>query len=170
MASNYASLNFDGPLRTDANHAGNKQYAPNSFAHKFRPDTAEAPYTVADATVSRKSHFAHEGKPSEYDQARDLYTRVMTDVQRQHTHQNTANMLRYVKFPDIQSKYLAQIFNIAPEYARGVFELLPEKKFAFVEVEERAKGAETWYKEPKFRPGQSERLVGFVPGSAVYGM
>ncbi|KAL8656002.1 MAG: hypothetical protein Q9210_000538 [Variospora velana] len=26
------SLNFDGPMRTDANHAGNKQYVPNSFA------------------------------------------------------------------------------------------------------------------------------------------
>ena len=170
MASNYASLNFDGPLRTDANHAGNKQYAPNSFAHKFRPDAAEAPYTVADNIVSRKSHYAHEGKPSEYDQARALYQRVMTPVQRDHTHQNTANMLRFVKYPDIQTKYLAQIYNIAPEYARGVYELLPEKKFAFAQVEERARGAETWYKEAKFRPGQSERLVGFMPGSAVYGM
>ncbi len=169
MASNYASLNFDGQLRTDANHAGNPQYAPNSFVHKFRPDTAEAPYTVSDNIVSRKSHFGHEGKLSEYDQARDLYQRVMTPTQRQHTHQNTANMLRFVKVPDVQSKYLAQIYNIAPEYARGVYECLPEKKFGFEQVEGRAKGAETWYKEPKFRPGQSERLVGFMPGSAVYG-
>ena len=170
MASNYASLNFDGPLRTDANHAGNKQYAPNSFAHKFRPDVAEAPYTVSDNVVSRKSHFAHEGKVSEYDQARELYKRVMTDTQREHTHQNTANMLRYVKYPDIQSKYLAQIYNIAPEYAQGVYNLLPEKKFGFEEVAERSKGAETWYKEPKFRPGPSERLVGFMPGTSIYGM
>jgi len=29
MAKSYASLNFDGPIRTDANHARNKQYAPN---------------------------------------------------------------------------------------------------------------------------------------------
>lgn len=170
MASNYASLNFDGPLRTDANHAGNKQYAPNSFAHKFRPDAAEAPYTVGDNVVSRKSHYAHEGKVSEYDQARELYRRVMSDQQRQHTHQNTANMLRFVKYPDIQSKYLAQIYNIAPEYARGVYALLPEKKFDFAEVERRSEGAETWYKEAKFRPGVNDRLVGFVPGGSVYGM
>lgn len=77
MASSYSSLNFDGPLRLDANHAMNPQYAPNSFVHKFRPDTAEAPYQLADNTVSRKSHFYHEGKLSEYDQPRALYQKVM---------------------------------------------------------------------------------------------
>lgn len=82
MAQSFASLNFDGPLRVDANHAGNKQYAPNSFAHKFRPDTAEAPYVVNDNIVSRKSHFWHEGKKNDYDQARELWRRVMNDEQR----------------------------------------------------------------------------------------
>jgi catalase len=74
MAGSYSSLNFDGATRNDANHAGNPQYVPNSFKHKFRPDTAEAPYTLSDNIVSRKSHYHHEGKLSDYDQARELYT------------------------------------------------------------------------------------------------
>ncbi len=91
MTQSYSSLNFDGPMRVDANHANNKQITPNryisrsiqgcrnsrltpanSFVHKFRPDVAEAPYTVSDNTVSRKSHYYHEGKISEYTQAREL--------------------------------------------------------------------------------------------------
>lgn len=172
MAGSMSSLNFDGPMRTDANHAGNKQYAPNSFAHKFRPDAAEAPYAVSDPVVSRKSHYAHEGKKSEYTQATELYKRVMTETQRKHTHENTANMLRFVQFPDIQKKYLAQIYNIAPEYARGVYDLLPEKKFGFGEVEEGANEAELAYKEPKFRPqSKNDRLVGMPPPVGMgYGM
>jgi catalase len=59
-------------MRVDANHAGNKQITPNSFVHKFRPDVAEAPYKVSDNVVSRKSHYYHEGKISEYTQAREL--------------------------------------------------------------------------------------------------
>lgn len=102
MAGNYSSLNFDGPMRVDANHAGNKQYAPNSFSNKFRPDTAEAPYAVSDNIVSRKSHYAHEGKQTEYTQATELYKRVMSDEAREHTHQNTAKMMRHVKEPIIQ--------------------------------------------------------------------
>lgn len=102
MAGNYSSLNFDGQLRIDANHAGNKQYTPNSFSNKFRPDTAEAPYAVSDNIVSRKSHYAHEGKQSEYAQATELYKRVMSDEARAHTHQNTAKMMRHVKEPIIQ--------------------------------------------------------------------
>lgn len=102
MAGNYSSLNFDGQLRVDANHAGNKQYTPNSFSNKFRPDTAEAPYAVSDNIVSRKSHYTHEGKQSEYAQATELYKRVMSEEAREHTHQNTAKMMRHVKEPIIQ--------------------------------------------------------------------
>ncbi|KAF2401669.1 heme-dependent catalase [Trichodelitschia bisporula] len=169
MANSFSSLNFDGPLRTDANHAGNKQYAPNSFAHKFRPDTAEAPYAVGDNIVSRKSHYWHEGKKSDYAQATALWSKVMSQQQRDNTCINTARLLKLVKYPQIQKKYLAQIFNIAPEYSRGVYDLLPEKKFEFGEVEELSKTAQEWYKEKKFRPSNGERLVGAVPGFSVYG-
>ncbi|EGS21238.1 uncharacterized protein CTHT_0030860 [Thermochaetoides thermophila DSM 1495] len=167
MAQSYASLNFDGPMRTDANHAGNKQYAPNSFAHKFRPDAAEAPYAVGDNVVSRKSHYWHEGKKNDYDQARELWSRVMSPQARENTCKNTAKYLSCVKYDEIKKKYLAQLYNIAPDYARGVYELLPDPGFDVDEVAKLAEGAHLWYKEKKFRP-TGEKLVGFAPGVPVY--
>ncbi|KAK4985424.1 hypothetical protein LTR50_005974 [Elasticomyces elasticus] len=170
MAQSYSSVNFDGPMRVDANHAGNKQYLPNSFSVKLRPDTAEAPYRVADNVVSRKSHYYHEGKMSEYDQARDLYQRVMTDQARKNLHHNTAKMMSHVNYPVIQKKYLAQIYNIAPEYARGVYDLTKFKheKFDFGEVVELSRSAHLFYKEEKFRPDEGNRLVGFAPEKPFY--
>jgi catalase len=175
MAGSYSSLNFDGGTRNDANHAGNPQYVPNSFKHKFRPDTAEAPYLVSDNIVSRKSHYHHEGKLSDYDQARELYTRVMTDSQRENLHRNTANLLRFVTAKVIKVGYLAQLWNIDPGYARAIYDMLPEaaksgeEGFEFVAVQNRAKGAELAGKEAKFRPSRpEERLVGFSPEMSVY--
>src|ERR1700712_5254176 len=109
MSQSLSSLNFDGQMRTDANHAGNKQYTPNSFAHKFRPDTAEAPYAVSDNVVSRKSHYWHEGKKSDYEQATILWSKVMTEQQRKNTASNTANLLSKVKYPVIQVSKLYYI-------------------------------------------------------------
>ncbi|XPS68908.1 Catalase [Ascochyta lentis] len=168
MAKSYATLNFDGTMRVDANHAGNKQYAPNSFAHKFRPDVAEAPYQVSDNVVSRKSHYWHEGKKNDYAQATELWSRVMTEEQRKNTIKNTGNMLKFVKYPIIQKKYLAQVHNIAPDYAQGIYDFLPKKEFAFSEVEELAKDAHLWYKEKKFRPSGGEKLVGYAPPMPIY--
>ncbi|KAF7590032.1 hypothetical protein BBP40_003421 [Aspergillus hancockii] len=169
MASSYSSLNFDGQLRVDANHAMNPQYVPNSFVHKFRPDVAEAPYEVSDNNVGRKSHFYHEGKPSEYDQPRALYREVMNEEARRQLHDNTARLLKLVEYPQIQVKYLAQLLRIAPEYARGVYDLLPEKKFKFDDVEAQAEGAEKAGKEPKFMPSApTDKLVGKCPAMNVY--
>ncbi|OOF94085.1 hypothetical protein ASPCADRAFT_516443 [Aspergillus carbonarius ITEM 5010] len=172
MASSYSSLNFDGQMRVDANHAMNPQYVPNSFVHKFRPDTAEAPYQVSDSIVGRKSHYYHEGKLSEYDQPRTLYRRVMNDKARRHLHANTARLLKLVDNIDVQIKYLAQLFCIAPEYGKGVFDQLPpeqQKRFSYADVEQRAKGAEKAGKEPKFMPSlQSDKLVGMCPAMTVY--
>lgn len=175
MSGSLSTLNFDGPMRVDANTAGNPNYAPNSFKDKFRPDTAEAPYQVADNIVSRKSHYHHEGKLSDYDQARELYTRVMTPEQRDALHFNTANMLRFVQHKPIKVGYLAQLWNIDPSYAQAIYDRLPENAktgkegFEFVEVQNAAKGAENAGKGPKFRPSQAqERLVGTVPQVPVY--
>jgi catalase len=173
MAGSYSSLNFDGQQRNDANHAGNPQYVPNSFKHKFCPDTAEAPYLVSDNVVSRKSHYYHEGKLSDYDQTRELYQRVMDQNQRDHLHRNTATMLARVDAKVIKVRYLAQLWNVDPQYAKAIYELLPElaKDFDFVEVQNTAKGAELFGKEAKFRPSRlDEKLVGLVPNMAVYSM
>lgn len=122
-----------------------------------------------DNTVSRKSHFYHEAKPSEYEQARALYSRVMDDKARRHLHSNTACLLKMVEYPEIQVKYLAQLHGIAAEYAKGVYDLLPEKKFDFKEVEARARGGERVAKEPKFAPSvPTDKLAGLMPSAPVY--
>ncbi|PGH13133.1 hypothetical protein AJ79_03840 [Helicocarpus griseus UAMH5409] len=168
MSHSYSSLNFDGQMRVDANHAMNPQYAPNSFTNKFRPDTAEAMYQTADNNVGRKSHFYHEGSLSEYEQPRELYQRVMNQRARDHLHRNTADVLRLVEYPLIQVKYLAQLYLIDPDYAKGVYDLLPEKKFGFDEVKEKSAGGEKAGKTAKFLPSSSqERLIG-KPSTASY--
>lgn len=144
------------------------QYAPNSFVHKFRPDTAEAPYQVSDNIVSRKSHYWHEGKQNEYDQPRELWKRVMNEQQRKNTIKNTGNMLKYVKYPEIQKKYLAQVYNISPDYAQGIYEMLLNPEFEFSEVKKLSEDAHLWYKERRFRPSAGERLTGYAPSVPIY--
>ncbi|KAG2414122.1 hypothetical protein HFD88_003313 [Aspergillus terreus] len=169
MASSYSSLNFDGNLRVDANHGMNPQYAPNSFTQKFRPDTAEAPYQLADDTVGRKSHYYHEGKASEYDQPRALYQKVMDARARRHLHENTARLLKLVDCSEIQMKYLAQVFRISEDYAKGIYDLLPDKSFPFTEVERLSENAEKRGKDPKFCPSMgTDKLMGTCPGAPVY--
>ena len=95
----------------------------------------------------------------------------MTDDARMHLHKNTAKWLGQVTERVIQVGYLVQVYCIAPEYARGVFDLLPEpRKFGFGEVEAASEGAEGVKKEMRFRPSALEdRLVGFAPSGVVYG-
>lgn len=168
MAKSYSSLNFDGQLRDDANHGMNPQYAPNSFTQKFRPDCAETPFQAGDNIVSRKSHFYHEGKPSEYDQARALYKNVMNDEARKHVHYNTARLLKQVDYPEIQMKYLAQLHAIDVEYAKGVFNSLPVKKFDFKMIKQRAQKASQEGKVPKFIPKAPSEKLGMVVPTPVY--
>ena len=126
---------------------------------------------MSDNVVSRKSHYYHEGKLSEYDQPRELYQRVMTDSARKNLHINTASMLSHVNFAIIQKKYLAQIYNIDPTYAKSVFDLTKFKHkdaFEFSEVEKLSKDAPLFYKEPMFRPEAGNRLVGMAPEKPFY--
>ncbi|KAJ5982638.1 hypothetical protein N7451_012738 [Penicillium sp. IBT 35674x] len=129
MASSYASLNFDGQMRVDANHAGYPQYAPSSFGNKLRPDTAEAPYQLAANTSA----------------------------------------LKKVDYPMIQVEYLAQLYRVSRQYAKAVYDLLPEKSFTFDEVEGNAKGAEKTGKEGTFCPSwKTDKLLGICPSAKVY--
>ncbi|KAI0491096.1 catalase-like domain-containing protein [Xylaria cf. heliscus] len=104
MSQSLSSLNVEGKLRVDAYHASNRQYTPNSFAHKFRTDATEPAFVVSDNICS-------------------------------------PDLLRLVKFPLMQKKYLSRVCNIAPEYAQGIYTALLEKKFQFSEVEELSKNA-----------------------------
>jgi len=167
MSGSMASLHFDGQLRSDANHSFGTSYVPTVTAkQKFRPDAAEAPYQVSDNTVSRKSHYYHEGKLSEYDQVRELYKRVMNDDARYHLHLNTGTWLSNVPNPEIVNRYLAQLYLIAPEYAQGVVEAMPEgsvgrKNADMDQVKKNTQEAPTFGKEAKFRPSKKmDRLIG----------
>jgi len=170
MAGSFSSLNFDGTMRVDANNGGNPDYAPNSFTPltKFRPDAAEAPYAVSDNVMSRKSHYYHEGKLSDYDQPRNLYENVMTPQQRDHLHSNTAAMMDHVSEKKIKVLYLAQQYKIKPSYAKAIYDLLTKKDFDFSEVEKESKGAETRTKCPRFTPSTgTDRLMG-MPAPNIY--
>ena len=68
----------------------------------------------------------------------------------------------------MQKKYLAQIYRIAPQYPKAMYDLLPRKKFNFSEVEELSKTAHEFLKEPKFRLGEDDRLVGYAPQTNIY--
>jgi catalase len=67
-----------------------------------------------------------------------------------------------------QKKYLAQIYNISPDYSQGVYTLLADPGFSLDEVKELSETAQEWYKEKKFQPSTGEKLTGFVPGMPIY--
>jgi len=95
----------------------------------------------------------------------------MTDEARANLHSNTAKMMSHVNYPVIQKKFLAQIYNVAPEYAQAVYDTTTYKhgeKFEFSEVEKLSKDAHMWYKEPMLRPDADNRLVGFAPANPFY--
>ncbi|KAH8151378.1 uncharacterized protein LAJ45_04580 [Morchella importuna] len=170
MSQSYSSINFDGPLRADANTGGNPHYVPNSFDNRYRPDTAEAPYQVADAVVSRQGHHYSEGTMKEYEQARELYTRVMSPKERADLHINTAGVLKLVDYEVIQVNYLSQCHCIDNGYAKAIYDLLPERRFDFQQVVDASKTAMSRGKEKKFMPfAEHHRLVGGKPTLPTYG-
>jgi catalase len=67
-----------------------------------------------------------------------------------------------------KKKYLAQLHNISPDYAEGVYRRLKDPKFTVDEVKELSKDAHTWGKERKFMPSTGEKLSGFAPTGPVY--
>jgi len=164
MAKSFSTPNVAGNMRSDANTGGNPHYYPNSFVNKFVPEATEAPYQVADNVVSRQSYSWSEGTMKEYEQARELYKRVMSSVDRQHLHQNTAAVLNLVDQPIIQENYLAQLFCIDPEYAMAIYSLLEEKKFSFDMVKEKAKMGPMVGKAKEFKPTTvHNKLIGKPP-------
>ncbi|PUU79166.1 catalase [Tuber borchii] len=154
-------MSCHGPASMGFGGSGNAHYASNSSVSKFRPDTAEAPYEVSDNIVSRQSHYFTECTHKEYDQARELYDRVMSKEARADLHDNTAALLKLVEYPNIQIRYLAQCYCINPEYAQAIYNLLPKPEFDFRKVRKIAEDAPSFGKERKFMPfGENHRLVG----------
>lgn len=87
---------------------------------------------------------------------------------------NTGTWLSNVPNAEIVTRYLAQLYNIAPEYCQGVIEKMPEKsagrKCVDMDAIKKATGeAPTFGKEAKFRPSKKmDRLIGKEFDLAVY--
>jgi len=181
MAKFHSPDNFNGAVRVDANHGGKPPYFPNSYHSKanssmtkrrtpgFDPSTTEVPYQAANNVVSRQSYYRHEGQPSEYDQVRELYVRVMTDAQRTNLHKNTAKLL---KFADaiVQKNYLIQLHAIDANYAKSIFDLLPEHDgYTLEEIAEASKTAHMVGKDPSFFSDDKTRNFMGMPFKATAG-
>ncbi|KAJ4352185.1 uncharacterized protein N0V89_007532 [Didymosphaeria variabile] len=100
----------------------------------------------------------------------------MSEQETRYTIKHTANMLKFVKYPEIQlryltnsqKKYLAQVYNIGTDLSKDIYHGLTKPAFDFSEVEELSKTAQEWYKEKRFRPAPGERLTGFPPSMPIY--
>jgi len=128
MSKFHSPDNYWGNMRVDGDVGRKPTYFPNSYSSTnpasaapsfIGESVAEAPYQAASNVVSRRSHWSHEGEVSEYDQVRELYTRVMTPEQRDHLHNNTAKLLAFAD-SIVQQGYLAQQYAISPAYAQAI--------------------------------------------------
>lgn len=128
MAKHYSPISRDGPLRTDSNGADNCHYVPNTVnkptIDKSYLESLQPLSKLHDPVVSRKSPFRHSGDPSEYDQARSLFVKVMSDLDRRRMFLNIGAAIRFVKDPHVVERFLAQCLAIHPEYAKGVCDVL----------------------------------------------
>jgi len=165
--------NYLGTMRVDGDVAQKPTYFPNSY-QSMNPASraptfpgksmAEAPWQVASNVVSRDSHWSHEGEPSEYDQVRELYTRVMNDEQRANLHKNTAKLLVHAE-PIVQKNYLIQQYAISPEYATAIYNLLPkdrrgEGEYTMDEVAQASKTAHLVNKNLEFKSKSGRSFMG----------
>jgi len=142
--------NFNGTMRVDANHGSKPPYWPNAMESTtpsanstpgFNPAVEEKPMQVHNNVLSRKSYYKHQGNPNEYDQVRELYTRVMTPQAREELHKTTAYLLKRAR-PIVQKNYLIQQCAIAESYAKAIWDLLPAHDgYTFEEIKEASKTA-----------------------------
>ncbi|KAG8789408.1 hypothetical protein FRC12_013556 [Ceratobasidium sp. 428] len=151
--------NFAGSMRIDGNVGGKPHYFPNSYhnpkpstngAPGFLPEAEEVPMQVANNVLSRKGHYLHEGSPTEYNQVRELYRRVLTPQKREELHKNTAVLLRHAD-AIVQKKYLVQLYAIDPSYCLAIYDLLPTHEgYTLEEIAEDSKEAHLVGKNPQF--------------------
>ncbi|QRV89324.1 catalase [Ceratobasidium sp. AG-Ba] len=159
MARFVSPDNYAGNMRIDGNVAGKPTYFPNSYHNRkpttggapgFLPEAEEVPMQVASNVLSRKSYYLHEGTPSEYNQVRELYSRVLTPEKRNELHKNTATLLKHCD-SIVQKNYLIQLCAIDQSYARAIYDLLPAHDgYTLEEIKEQSKEAHLVGKNPRF--------------------
>ncbi|KAK5937424.1 hypothetical protein PMZ80_010431 [Knufia obscura] len=166
MARSHAPQSYDGAMRVDNNNQDRKNYQPNSYDKpKYSERSVEAPFAVANPIVSRQSHHKNEGTDIEYEQARELYNRVMNDTQRDHLHKNTATCMNAGVSKKTRTLYLGQVYNISPKYVEGVISYLADKNVDIDEVKELSKEAAMMGKTQKYKP--KETAMHFLTGREV---
>lgn len=138
MSSSVNSDNIDGVMRVDENNKGKPQYMPSSLTAKQGPSindsAAETPLPIgthsklAPMQLARSAdNFRHRGQRSEYDQVRELWTRIMSKQERANTAGNAAFLLNTAKDVDVIKRFLAQCYAISPDYAESIHEKLSKK-------------------------------------------
>ena len=166
MSGNHATQSYDGAMRVDNNNQDRKNYMPNSVDKpQYSERAVEAPFAVANPIYSRQSHHKNEGTDVEYVQARELYNRVMDDTQRDHLHKNTATCMNAGVSQPVRTLYLAQVWNISPDYVKGIYSYLEDKNVDLKEVEQLSKKAAMMGKSEKYKPKES--ALHFLTGRDV---
>jgi len=166
MASSHAPQSYDGVMRVDNNNQDRKNYQPNSYDKPtYSERSVEAPFAVANPIYSRQSHHKNEGTDVEYEQARELYNRVMDNTQRDHLHKNTATCMNAGVSQKTRTLYLAQVYNISPKYVDGVISYLANKNVDVEEVKKLSKDAAMMGKSEKYKPKES--AMHFLTGREV---
>lgn len=166
MAGNFAPQSYDGAMRVDNNNQDRKNYQPNSYDNPtYSERSVEVPFAVSDPIVSRQSHHKNEGTDVEYEQARELYNRVMSATQRDHLHKNTATCMNAGVSQKTRTLYLAQVYNISPKYVEGVISYLSDQNVDIKEVEKLSKDAAMMGKSKKYAPKES--AMHFLTGRDV---
>ena len=123
MAKFVAPQSRDGPIRADMNGGRTHPYATGTERLGVDGGAGFQSVGLSGAEVSRKSPFKDEGKDSEYDQVRTLYSKVLTKTQKQNLHKNTALGLKWCR-PGIQEAYLDALEKISLDYREGVVSYL----------------------------------------------
>jgi catalase len=135
-----SSYQRDGFMRVDDNGGGGPNYWPNSFeGPEPDPTAGEPPFEVSE--LAARQPYSHPN--DDFQQAGDLYRKVMTDKDRDHLIGNIVDHLKGAQ-KRIQMRQAALFFKADPEYGRRVAEGLgldikEVERLANMSQDERAK-------------------------------
>lgn len=133
----------DGFMRVDANGGGGPNYWPNSFGGPAPdPTTGEPPFDLAGRAERSPYNFPND----DFVQAGTLYSKVMTDKDRDHLIDNIVGHLGSAQ-KRLQLRQTALFFKADPDYGRRVAEGMgldagEVERLAHMSQEERAKATE----------------------------
>lgn len=109
----------DGLMRTDYNGEGEPTIYPNSRNGPMGDAKYNWKPVPVTGVIDRASSSRHAGTDSEYDQARELFTKIMSDAERMHLFNNIAEFLKLAN-PDIQEKTIMAFGKVHADYAQGI--------------------------------------------------